>query len=262
MSVEELPKPVKTGSFIDDFDGLYPGELHLFYGPPASGKTMGCLTIVIHYLALNPDKHAVYIDTESLDPKCRLLRKTAEKLVNAFKLGDDILSKIHFFGFTSQGDLHAFMSGKKEAKPSIKDLVKEHDVGVLAIDSLTRFYAKEINNAPPSMRPQIAGKFGARLMVWLDTLGDLMKKPDVEAFPILGTAWMKSSRIAEALKKTTASEADSMLDDEREFLGGKVLAHSSKIIYRVIRRGNVITFTQIRGPYMGKTAKLILSQIR
>ena len=257
MSIEELPEPVKTGSFIDEFDGLYPGELHLFYGPPASGKTLGCLTIVAYYLNLNPDKYAIYLDTESLDPKCRLLKRTVEKLEKVYGLGD-VLPRIHFQGFTSHGDLHAFLSGKKDAKPNIKDLVKKYDVGILVIDSLTRFYAKEMNNAPPSMRPSIAGRFGAKLMVWLDILGDLMGKPDIEPFPILGTAWMKSSRIAEALRKTKPSEVDSHLEDDREFLGGKVLAHSSKIIYRVIRIENAVTFTQIRGPHMGKIVKLTI----
>ena len=85
-----------------------------------------------------------------------------------------------------------------------------------------------------------------------------MGKPDIEPFPILGTAWMKSSRIAEALRKTKPSEVDSHLEDDREFLGGKVLAHSSKIIYRVIRIENAVTFTQIRGPHMGKIVKLTI----
>ena len=254
---QEYPEPVKIGSFIDEFGGLYPGELHLFYGPPASGKTFGCLTIVLHYLNANPDKHALYLDTESLDLKCRLLKSMAEKFVKCFELDESVLDRVIFYGFVSHGDLHAFLSGR-EKKESVKDVMKKVDVGILVIDSLTRFYAKEMNNAPPQMRPQIASRFGAKLMVWLDTLGDLMKKPDIGPFPILATAWMKSSRIAEALKKTSPSEVDSHLDDEREFLGGKVLAHSSKIIYRVIRQGNIVTFTQIRGPHMGKISRLTL----
>ena len=258
MALEEYPEPIKTGAFIDELGGLYPGELHLFYGPPAAGKTLGCLVISLHFLDTYPDRHVIYVDTESLDPRCRLLWKTAEKFGKL--LGLEVLDRLHFFGFTAQQDFHEFLGGRargKEKKLTVKELAKSYDIGLLVLDSITRFYAKEINNAPPPQKPQIAMRFAGKLMVWMAELGEIMKKPDIGPFPILATAWMKSSRVAQLLKKKTdAEEIDQHLDDTREFLGGKALAHSAKLIYRVLRNGDTISFTQIRGPNMGKTAKL------
>ncbi|MEM2257806.1 MAG: hypothetical protein QXU87_04060 [Candidatus Caldarchaeum sp.] len=249
--------PVKTGSFIDQFEGLYPGVWHLFYGPDGSGKTLGCLIIALSFLKTYPDKHVVYVVTESVSAFNE--RKMCEKLVSRFGLPAGVLERVVFVdGFTGTASLHDFFLGREKGR-GLADLAKRFNVGVLVVDSLTKFYSKEVGRAPQAFRE--AAIYGAKYFhVWYDHVGEVMKA--VGAFPVMVTAWLASSRIAQALKKPSEQDVDKAFSDEegeegpREFVGGKHVAHLCKIRYRVMRKGFVMTYTQTRGPFMGKSVQV------
>ncbi|MEM3449489.1 MAG: hypothetical protein QXP38_11565 [Nitrososphaerota archaeon] len=252
-----MEQTVRTGCFIDEFDGLYPGTWHLFYGPDGSGKTLGCLVIALSFLSQYPDRHALFIEAET--PSAHGTRVMAGKLADRLGFKDSLSRLVFVDGFSSIAQLHDFFLDRNKEK-SLSGLFKKFDVGMFIIDSLTKFYAKELGRAIPKMRPVIASEYGAKYFhTWYDHLSEVMLM--TEPFPVLATAWLKSNRIAQLLSKTTEKEADEMFSEEesdREFVGGKHIAHLCKVRYRVMRREFVIIYTQTRGPYMGKSVQFSL----
>jgi len=249
---------VRTGSFIDAFGGLLAGEPTLFYGPDGSGKTISVLTIIARYSNIC-DGLIVYVNTETGDPQNRYAR-------NVVKRFGGNLDKIEFLAFVEESKLHAFLGGRSEEEKererfTLKDVLKRDEISLVAIDSVSRFYNSQVNNAPPPQRPGIAAKFAGKLGIWVRFMQDLMFRS--RPFPVILTAWMRSGigdilRDAEKKKeKKVEEDVEEMLSPQqlKEWTGPKALGYWSKTIYKIMPAGvGRIQFTQIRGEQMMKQA--------
>ena len=246
-AIEAMSAYAKTNTFIDAFGGLMVGMPTLFYGPDGSGKTMAVLTIAS---AISRNAHVVYVNTETGDPQNR-----AEKIM-AERMGGN-LENMTFIAFASEADLHVFFGGREEGakkKMTFKDVAEGHDVGLLAIDSITRFYNAQVNNAPPEQRPSIASRFAGKLGIWVRYLQDYMFK--TKPFPVIFTAWLRSG-VADVFKKKEKAEKDAAemvsIEALKEWTGPRAIGHWCKTIYKILPEGmGLCSFTQIRGEYMGK----------
>ena len=239
--------------WIDELGGLLNGELHLFYGPFGSGKTL-----LLGELAVLTEGDVIWVDTESFSKHPRYLLKVFETWA---KIHEKQTNHIHIYVMRTYSELHSFFGGRDEKQDvtTLKNAIgNKLKPKLLVIDSITRFYNKEINNAPPSDRPHVASRFGARLLLWMEYIAKLME--NLDPFPIVATAWPSSTRLAEMLSKKTPSQIDQHAL-EREFTGGKTLGHLAKLTYRVVRQGTTITVTVTRGPYMGKTTTIQLPKV-
>lgn len=237
---------VKTNSFIDAFGGLLVGEPTLFYGPDGSGKTVSVLTIMAQYSKMCDGK-IVYINTETGDPQNRYAKS------QVMKFGGD-LSKIEFYAFVEESKLHAFLGGRADEKSeSLRDVLKKSEIGMVVIDSISRFYNAQVNNVPPQQRPMIASNFAGKLGVWTRYLQDCMFRS--RPFPMLFTAWMRS-QVGQVLRKEEVDrDVEEMNNPQqlKEWTGPKVIGSYSKVIFKVMPAGvRRIEFTQIRGEFMMK----------
>jgi hypothetical protein len=238
---------VPTGAFIDAFGGLLAGEPTLFYGPDGSGKTLSTLTVIARYSNIQSGR-IVYVNTETGDPQNRY----AKNMVARF--GGN-LDRIDFYAFVEESKMHAFFGGRGEEKvETLKDVLKRGEIGLVAIDSVSRFYNAQINNVPPQQRPQVASQYVGKLGVWIRFMQDIMFRQQ-KPFPIILTAWMRSG-VGKALQKDAERDAAELMNpqQEKEWTGPKAIGYWSKTIYRVEPAGvKRVKFTQIRGELMMKS---------
>jgi hypothetical protein len=237
---------VTTGAFIDAFGGLLAGEPTLFYGPDGSGKTLSTLTIIARYSNIQSGR-IVYVNTETGDPQNRYAKNTIAKF------GGN-LDRIDFYAFVEESKLHAFFGGRGEEKSeTLRDVLRRGEIGLVAIDSVSRFYNAQINNVPPQQRPQVASQYVGKLGVWIRFMQDIMFRQQ-KPFPIIFTAWMRSG-VGKALQKDAEKDAAELTSpqQEKEWTGPKAIGYWSKAIYRVEPVGvKRVRFTQIRGELMMK----------
>jgi hypothetical protein len=238
---------ISTNAFIDAFGGLLAGEPTLFYGPDGSGKTLATLTIIARYSTIQNGR-LVYVNTETGDPQNRY----AKNMVARFGGNPD---RIEFYAFVEESKLHAFFGGRGEERvETLKDVLKRGEIGLVAIDSVSRFYNAQINNVPPQQRPQVASQYVGKLGVWIRFMQEIMFKQQ-KPFPIILTAWMRSG-IGKALQKDAEKDVVELMNpqQEKEWTGPKALGYWSKNIYRVEPAGvKRVRFTQIRGELMLKS---------
>jgi hypothetical protein len=240
---------VKTGSFIDVFGGLLAGEPTLFYGPDGSGKTLSTLTIVARYSSIQ-NSRIIYVNTETGDPQNRYAKNTIARF------GGN-LDRIDFYAFAEESKLHAFLGGRGEGgekAETLKDVLKKGEIGLVAIDSVSRFYNAQINNVPPQQRPQVASQYVGKLGVWIRFMQEIMFRQQ-KPFPIILTAWMRSG-VGKVLQKDVEKDVAELANpqQEKEWTGPKAIGYWSKAIYRVEPAGvRRVKFTQIRGELMMKS---------
>jgi len=249
---------VETGSFIDAFGGLVAGEVTLFYGPNGSGKSTGAMTIAAKLSEYLGDERIIYVNTETGDPLCRFNKKFM------MKVSPSSIRKMIFLAPKTQDELHGFLGGRgaktREARAkTLKDFLKENEIALLIIDSITAWYNIQVNNALPQQRPAIASRFAGKLGIWVRYLYRLMlnSKP----FPVIFTAWMKSA-VGDALKKAEADVKEMITTNAlKEWTGPRALGYWSKIIYKVLPAGAMkCTYTQMRGEYEGKAVLCEISK--
>ena len=237
---------VETGSFIDAFGGLVSGDITLFYGPNGSGKSTGAMTIAAKFSEHLGDEKIVYVNTETGDPLCRFNKRFMMKISPAS------VRKTIFYAPKTQNELHGFLGGREKVKTkTLKDILRENEVALLIVDSVTAWYNIQVNNAPSQQRPAIASRFAGKLGIWVRHLYRLMlnSKP----FPVIFTAWMKSA-VGDALKKAETDVKEMVSTDAlKEWTGPRALGYWSKVIYKVLPAGaRRCTYTQMRGEHEGK----------
>jgi hypothetical protein len=242
---------VKTGSFIDVFGGLLVGEPTLFYGTHGSGKTLSSLTIIARYSRIQKDR-IVYICTETGDPRNNFARDKVAAYGGNLDLVD-------FYAFVEESKLHSFLGGKSEGGEkgeTLKDVMKKGDIGLVVVDSVTNFYNTQVDNVPPSqlrLKYSVASVFSGKLGVWVRYMQSLMFKQQ-KPFPIIFTAWLKSSAADALLKALGKESVGSINPHEKDWKGPTALGYRCKIRYRLDPIGvKKVKFTQLRGDEMMKS---------
>jgi len=263
---------VETGSFIDAFGGLVAGDITFFYGPDGSGKSTGVMTIAAKLSEYFSDERIVFINTETGDPKCRWNKRFMMKVSPAS------VRKTIFIAPRSQDELNIFLGGKSKKKEigkgmpyrTLKDLMMEHEVGLLVIDSITSWYNYQVTNAELPEMSRVAARFEGKVGMWSRYLFHLMLNSG-KPFPVIYIGWMKSpvGKIlsdAEKKKKTQEDIQEMLSPEERlikrkEWKGPRALGHWCKVIYKVLpEKPGICSYTQMRGEYMGKSVLCEISK--
>jgi RecA/RadA recombinase len=238
---------IETGTVIDQLGGgLWPGEVTLFYGNYASGKTLTALAICVQ-LSNRLKKKAVYINTETGEPDCSLSKKTASIF------GD--ISNIVFIAARTNADLNNLLGGRSKGEETsmagLTKLVK--DPCVVVIDSITWHYAGEVKRARPEYKSMIAQEFQGKVEMWSRYLFQF-------GCPIIYIAQAKSQVGKMLRQKQEEDKQDQEL--ECEWIGGNALGFISKEIYKFTGLANRrIKITKFRGESQGKEIIVDLSDL-
>ena len=232
---------IETGTVLDKLGGgLWPGEVTLFYGGFASGKTLTALAICVQ-LSNRLKKKAVYINTETGEADCGLSKKTASKF------GD--ISNIVFIAARTNADLNNLLGGKTkgEETTALAKIVK--DPCVVVVDSITWHYAGEVKRAPPQYKSQVTQEFQGKVEMWSRYLFQF-------GCPVIYIAQAKS-QIGKAMSKEATSD-----EQEPEWIGGIALGHIAKDHYKFMNLGGKrIKIIKTRGEGMGAEVVVDLNDL-
>jgi len=239
---------IETGTVIDRLGGgLWPGEVTLFYGNYASGKTLTALAICVQ-LSNRLKKKAVYINTETGEPDCSLSKKTASIF------GD--ISNVVFIAARTNADLNNLLGGRSKGEEAtimgLAKLVK--DPCIVVVDSITWHYAGEVKRAKPEYKSMITQEFQGKVEMWSRYLFQF-------GCPIIYIAQAKS-QVGKMLKQRQEQEQEQGQELEYEWIGGNTLGFISKEIYKFTGLTNRrIKITKFRGEDQGKEIIVDLSDL-
>jgi RecA/RadA recombinase len=242
---------IETGTVIDRLGGgLWPGEVTLFYGNYASGKTLTALAICVQ-LSNRLKKKAVYINTETGESDCGLSKKIASNF------GD--ISNVVFIAARTKAALNNLLGGKSreddEGEEKIEKLAKfVKDPCIVVVDSVTWHYAGEVKRARPEYKSRITQEFQGKVEMWSRYLFQF-------GCPIIYIAQAKS-QVGKMLKQKQEQEQEQGQELECEWIGGNALGFISKEIYKFTGLANRrIKITKFRGEGQGKEIIVDLSDL-
>jgi len=223
---------------------VWPGEVTLFYGRPASGKTMTCLA---YCARMRP---SIFIYTEGGSAL-----SLKQKLKNVYGVEDGV----SFIVARTEDDLNKLLGGRT-GEESIKPLHKviDFEPKLIVVDSITWFYSGKVKRASGGQMGLIAKEFQGKVELWARYLFQFK-------CPIIWTAQQKSTlgKTLEEAEKKEKVEAENNKPTEQEFIGGSQIAHATKtwIRFEAIDEQPRFRLTVRRGDEMNQSLTLSIGDL-
>jgi len=230
---------------------IWPGEITVFYGKPAAGKTMTCLA---YCARMRP---AIFIYTEG---------GSAISLKHKLKKVFGVEDGVHFIVARTEDDLNRLLGGRT-GDEKVRPLHKRIDFNpkLIVVDSITWFYSGKVKRTKTNIG-LITKEFQGKVELWARYLFQFK-------CPIIWTAQQKSvyGKIMEEAekKKKKGKEQEEPKEEEpkkieQEFIGGSQIAHATKTWVRfegLDEEPLRFRLTIRRGDDMHKTAILSLDDL-